>query len=76
MKPSWPYADRDKELAEQAFRFAVSSAPTARRSAERIANIALLFALARSEGATAAIKALQVEISERPLSRDVVVVPQ
>jgi hypothetical protein len=67
MKPSWPDADRDKELAGQALELASRLVP-----GERIANIALLFAIARCEGALAGIMAGRVEIFEGPLSRDAV----
>jgi hypothetical protein len=62
---------RDVELAERAIRFALLSQP-----AERIANVAILFSLARYEGRDEAfgemqekVKAIAVNAIEAPLSR-------
>jgi hypothetical protein len=49
--------DRDIELAEKAADFLLLSPPP-----KRIANIALLFALARSEGRAAALRELRADL--------------
>lgn len=57
--------ERDLELAEQALKFVLLS-----DAEERIANVALLFALARSEGRCAAGEEIRILLFETPLSDD------
>jgi hypothetical protein len=56
---------RDLELAKKALIFVLSSEPK-----DVVANVAKLFALARTEGKYDAVTEMKVRIFETPLSRD------